>query len=271
MIYYAIYPAADPIPPAQDIIDGVVPDSISYSVASPVETSLGFTTELIGGLTSGTEYKISAVDDSGSNVATSAPFTTLEVTSVIPMKPAQVVYRPNKVTVVMPGFVGVARVYWVIYPASQDIPTGPEIVTGTVPNGIFSSDLAPTSDTDDFVGTVFSALNMGTVWRLAAVASNTTEFSNVVVTDELNVAFVEKVLIPSTIEYQAATVGVEMTNPIELLPADIVYELEKLNLPSAQSITLKPARIGYQTVQATIYAQIWVPIVPEESIWQKVG
>ena len=72
-------------------------------------------------------------------------------------------------------------IYWAVYPSAQGDPTDTAIITETVANGIFGSDIAPTVTTDPFVGTPITGLLPGVSYKLASVWDDTTATSTVVV------------------------------------------------------------------------------------------
>ena len=81
-----------------------------------------------------------------------------------------------------PSAAAVGTIYWAVYPSGQADPTASEIINGTVPNGFFGNDPAPTVTTVDFTGSVITGLTPNTSYKLAAVWDDTVDQSNVDIT-----------------------------------------------------------------------------------------
>jgi len=74
-----------------------------------------------------------------------------------------------------------ATLYWAVYPAGQADPPASEIIAGTVPNGVFSQDVAPTVD-DTVTGAQITGLTPGEDYKLACVWDDGVDTSNVEIT-----------------------------------------------------------------------------------------
>jgi len=73
-----------------------------------------------------------------------------------------------------------ATIYWAVYPSAQAEPTAADVIAASVANGVHGNEAAPTGS-GEFSGTTITGLTPDTSYKLAAVWSDGTSESNVVV------------------------------------------------------------------------------------------
>ena len=160
-LYWCVYPAGGTPPTAAQIIGESYAGGFFGNDSAPTETSNDWLGSQVSGLDSLTDYRLAAVANDGtnsSNVIYSAVWQTLSPLASY-------------------------NVYWCIYPAAGTPPTASEIIGETYAGGIFGSDTAPTSTTNDWFGSELTGVTPGTSYRLASVANNGTYSSNVLYSD----------------------------------------------------------------------------------------